>query len=181
MIKLGVNAIRLFIKSVFNRHCSISLKQRISLSTKIVISCNGIINIKKGLHTKRNVTLQSDGGYLEIGQEVFMNEGCIVVSREKITIGDNCSIGPNVMIYDHDHNYKNSMKGYLTTSISIGNNCWIGANSVILRGSKIGNNCVIGAGSIFKGILNDNSSFYQKRESIISNILEKSQGDEFGL
>ncbi len=170
MITATINVIRLFIKSMLNRQCSISLRQRLSLSTKIVISSNGIINIKKGLHTKRNVTLQSDGGYLEIGESVFLNEACIVVSREKITIGNNCSIGPNVMIYDHDHNYKNSRSGYLTGRISIANNCWIGANSIILRGSRIGNNCVITAGSIVNGVLEDNTLFYQRRESIRKSI-----------
>lgn len=177
MITAGVNVIRLFIKTIFNRQCSISLKQRLSLSTKIVISSHGVINIKKGLHTKRNVTLQSDGGYLEIGHSVFINEACMVVSREKITIGNNCSIGPNVMIYDHDHDYNNPTGGYITASISIANDCWIGANSIILRGSKIGNNCVIAAGSIVNGVLVDNTLFYQRRESIRRVISNNGAGE----
>lgn len=81
-------------------------------------------------------------------------------------------LGPNVLIYDHDHDYKAkggvfSLK-YKTTPIVIGNNVWIGANSIILRGTSIGNNCVVGAGCVLKGEYPDNSIIVQKRNTEIT-------------
>ena len=96
-----------------------------------------------------------------IGDNVSLNYGAMIVSHEMIEIGDNCQIAPNVMIYDHDHDYKdkngiNSMK-YVSKPIIIGKNVWIGANVVILKGSIIGDNCVIGAGCIVKGVFDSDS------------------------
>ena len=108
------------------------------------------------------------GASLAIGKNVFINHGCIIVSRERVVIGDDVQFGPNVMIYDHDHDYRaaggvRSMK-FRTSPIIIGNNVWIGASVVILRGTTIGDNSVIGAGCVIKGNYGDNSVVIQKRE-----------------
>ena len=83
--------------------------------------------------------------------------------RSEIKIGNDVQFSPNVLIYDHDHDYKaeggvKSMK-YIETPVSIGNNVWIGANTVILRGASIGDNAVIAAGSIVKGTVPSNCLF----------------------
>lgn len=88
----------------------------------------------------------------------------------QIVIGDDVQFSPNVMVYDHDHDYKakggvKSMK-YKTSPIFIGNNVWIGANSIILRGVRIGDNAVIGAGCIVNKDVPDNTVLVQKRISV---------------
>ena len=95
--------------------------------------------------------------------------------REAISIGDNTEFGPNVCIYDHDHDYKNGLNNelYKTSPVKIGKNCWIGAGVIILRGTVIGDNSVIAAGSIVKDVVPSNSLFYNKRENcktIIENM-----------
>ena len=71
----------------------------------------------------------------------------MIVCRKEITIGKGVTIGPNVVIYDHDHDMVN--RGNLVCkSISIGDNTWIGAGSTILKGVSIGDNSVIAAGTI---------------------------------
>lgn len=83
-------------------------------------------------------------------------------------------MGPNVLIYDHDHDFRKEeglkKLKYKTAPVDIGDNVWIGANTIILRGTKIGNNCVIGAGSVIKGCYPDNSIVVQKRNTIITEI-----------
>lgn len=116
-------------------------------------------------------------GQLNIGTNVMINHGCMIVCRERICIGNDVQFAPNVMVYDHDHDYMDmegvrSMK-YLTSPIEIGNNVWIGANSVILRGTIIGDNCVIAAGSVIKGTIPANSMVYQKKETSIKVLYEK--------
>jgi acetyltransferase-like isoleucine patch superfamily enzyme len=87
------------------------------------------------------------------------------VCRKNIYIGSGTEFGTNVLIYDHDHDYRAGLKTdkFKESPVKIGNNCWIGANSVILRGTVLGNNCVIAAGSVIRGEYPDNSVIIQKR------------------
>ena len=95
--------------------------------------------------------LQTSNGHIQLGTGVYINRNCTIVSHENITIGEHTTIGPNVCIYDHDHNYRDPELGIISTPVVIGKGVWIGAGSVILRGTKIGDNCVIAAGSVVKG------------------------------
>ena len=109
------------------------------------------------------------GATLEIGSRFGMSNGCVVTAYEHVTIGDDVMLGPNVLIYDQDHDYRApggvAAKQYKTAPVRIGNNVWIGANSVILRGTVIGENSVVGAGCVLKGEYPPNSLILQKRET----------------
>ena len=112
-----------------------------------------------------------NGGAMIIGDGVGIGSGNSIVCHEKIKIGSNTILGPNVLIYDHDHifneEYGVNKKEFKTGQISIGDNCWIGANVVILKGTTIGNRCVVGAGSVLKGEYPDDSIITQKRTTDI--------------
>lgn len=104
-----------------------------------------------------------DGGQLTIGNHCFFNINSSITCAEKITIGDNCKFGNNLVIVDHDHNYRfngiysKDNPEFISSPVIIGNNVWIGANVVILRGTEIGDDCVIAAGSIVKGTVLPNT------------------------
>ena len=84
---------------------------------------------------------------------------------DSVKIGSGCKFGNNLVIVDHDHNYKNDDgPEFISTPVVIGDNNWVGANVTILRGTKIGNGCVIGAGSVVKGDIPDGSKIIQKRK-----------------
>lgn len=109
-----------------------------------------------------------NGGILEIGENCFINCNSYITVEGKTTIKDNVLIGPNVMIFDHDHDYK-SCKGIrnsrnITGEIYIGNNVWIGAGSIILRGAYIEDDAVIAAGSIVKNRVKSGCLYVQKRK-----------------
>ncbi|WP_158232647.1 acyltransferase [Sporosarcina sp. P26b] len=151
------------------KNIEFQLEELISFSTKIRIKGKGKVILKKKVGTRRNVELAVDTmGVISIGKSCFFNNNCMVVAHEKILIGDYCSFGPNVLIYDHDHDFRayNGIKSghFKTSTIEIGNNVWVGANSIILRGSKIGDNCVIAAGSVIKGEYKSNSIVLNERE-----------------
>ena len=116
-----------------------------------------------------------DNAIIEIGENCFFNNGCIVICRKNIKIGNNCSFGPNVMIFDHDHdmNSDDYRKNFICKEIRIGSNVWIGANTIILKGTSIGDNCVIAAGSIVMGQIEDNSIYYNRREIVKKKCNEK--------
>lgn len=115
---------------------------------------------------RKNASLRVDhDGELRLGQNVFINDNCVINCAHKITIGRNTKIAPNVCINDHDHNYKAEQEGHLLTGeVHIGENVWIGANAVILRGTTIGDHAVIAAGSIVKGVVPAHTVFLNKRE-----------------
>ena len=103
---------------------------------------------------------------------MYLNRNCLVTAHKCIKIGDDCSFGPNVVMYDHDHCFDHNGKkeGFNTGEINIGNNCWIGAGVTILRGTNIGDNCVIGAGTVVKGDIPANSLVMQRRELVIKKL-----------
>ena len=89
-------------------------------------------------------------GKLTVGHG-YINAGTQIRCMERVTIGDGCAIGRNVMIMDfdaHEITYKDGSKNRITASIEIGKHVWIGAGATILKGVSIGDNAVVGAGSV---------------------------------
>lgn len=139
-----------------------------------ISSGKGGIKIGKKAHFQSNSKLSAVGsGEIIIGDGFGINRNSIIVAREKIVIGDNCSIGPNVAIYDHNHKFDKEgiqKTEYRSTPIIIGNNVWIGANVVILRGTIIGEGAVIGAGSVISGNIPSHVIVTANRDFVIHEI-----------
>ncbi|MGG1399965.1 acyltransferase [Bacillus salipaludis] len=125
------------------------------------------INIGKFVFIRKNASIRIDfEGVLNIGNNVFINDNCNINCVNRITIGKNTKIAPNVCINDHDHNYKKNTSDHLIRGeVVIGENVWIGSNVVILRNTYIGDNAVVAAGSVVKGTVPSNTIFLNKRET----------------
>ena len=130
-----------------------------------------VLRIGRGFRARQNVELNVRGNaQVSVGDEVFMNSGCIITAREKISIGDHTIFGPNVIVYDHDHRIEDGHvleNDFVTEAVTIGHHVWIGAGSIILKGSCIEDHCVIAAGSIVKGKVPSGSILVQKREKTL--------------
>ena len=127
----------------------------------------GFLHIGNGFKMRSRCHLRVRGeGFLYIGDNVSLNYGDMIVCHNKIIIGNDVQFGPNVLVYDHDHDFRTEggvkTSKFITSPVYIGNNVWIGANVVILRGSVIGDNCVVGAGTVVKGTYSDNSLIMNK-------------------
>lgn len=105
-------------------------------------------------------------GRLEIGNRVIYAIGGCITCMGHIKIGDYCRFGNNVVIVDHDHNFKNQGEEFLIGEITIGDRVWIGANCTILKDVHIGDDCVIAAGSVIKKDVPPHTICYQKRETL---------------
>ena len=156
-ISLYVRSVLTFLRIVITKIFNIkgfhsAFIQDFSITTKISVTERGKILLKKHIHTKRNVILCAEGGTLEIGEGCFFNNGCMAVAKERITIGNRAAFGPNVLIYDHDHDISSAESihdsGYKTSPVVIGDDVWIGANVTILKGVTVGRGAVIAAGAV---------------------------------
>ena len=91
------------------------------------------------------------GKQISIGKRFFANFNFTVLDEARVTIGDDCFIGPNVSIYTACHSTdpveRNSRQEW-AKPVTIGNNVWIGGSVTILPGVEIGDNVSIGAGSV---------------------------------
>lgn len=91
------------------------------------------------------------GKQISIGKRFFANFNFIVLDEARVTIGDDCFLGPNVSIYTACHSTdpteRNSRQEW-AKPVVIGNNVWIGGSVTILPGVTIGDNVTIGAGSV---------------------------------
>lgn len=145
-------------------------------TTRISCASGAALTVGKGFRSRYNVEINvRDKAALEIGKNVFLNSGCIITARERIEIGDNTIFGPNVVIYDHDHEIRDGKvmdNIFATEPVAIGANVWIGAGSVILKGARIGDNCVIAAGSVVKGTVESGHIMVQKRKAEFKAISE---------
>lgn len=91
------------------------------------------------------------GKNITIGNDVYINFGCVILDCGQVTIGDNTLIGPNVGIYNANHVLDAEERvagGLIPGQVHIGNRVWIGGNTIVLPNVTIGDDTVIGAGSI---------------------------------
>ena len=112
------------------------------------------IPYKNGANVKVWNGVQIDSpAKLTIGKNVSINRNCILHAGGSIEIGNDVLIGPNVVIYSQNHNFKEQnilirKQGYTVKKVSIGNNVWLASNTMVLPGVSICSNVVIGAQSL---------------------------------
>ncbi len=87
------------------------------------------------------------GGVISIGNDIFINAGTRIYAAKNVSIGNNCLIGPEVLVSDTDFHGRGQGSPE-AREVVLGDNVWIGARVIILKGVKIGEGCIIGAGSV---------------------------------
>ena len=109
------------------------------------------------------------GNNIYFGNNYEVNMNCTFLDDNKIVIGNNALIAPNVQIYTafHPTNAARRFGGpkedgsfefckTQTLPVVIGDNVWIGGGAIIMPGVTIGNHVVIGAGSVVTKDIPDN-------------------------
>ena len=113
------------------------------------------------------------GKQISIGRRFFANFNFTVLDEARVTIGDDCFIGPNVSIYTACHSTdpveRNSRQEWAKPVI-IGHSVWIGGSVDILPGVTIGDNVTIGAGSVIVGDIPSNTVAVGNPCKVIKNI-----------
>lgn len=88
---------------------------------------------------------------VRVGRNSLINRDCTIDVRSGLTIGDNVSISPEVMILGgtHDVNdpqFSDSEVG--SVPVAIEDHVWIGSRAIILPGVTVGRGAVVAAGSV---------------------------------
>ena len=182
MITKSISIIRSFLNIIFLK---LKYGSKIKFSSKIFLSniescyginiINGSIKLGDKISIRKNARLGVSNGTIEIGDKCFINNNTAIVSMGKISIGNNCTFGPNVCIYDHDHDYNHNgliPNKYTVDNVTIGNNVWLGAGVIILKGTEIGDNSIVAAGTIVKGKYSPNSLIYNEKTIKVKSIKE---------
>ena len=91
------------------------------------------------------------GRDVKIEQGTFINYRCFFDNCGAIEIGDNCSIGMEVMFCTSHHEIGKREKRAgkeVGLPIKLGQGCWIGTRVIILPGVTIGDGCIVAAGAV---------------------------------
>lgn len=166
------NRLRLSILKLINPKAQISIEGStlISNDADIEVGKNSDLQIGRGLRVRKNAILAvRENAKLLIGRNIFINRNTIIMARKSIIIEEGVTIGPNVCIYDHDHDLQNR-GGYSCKDILIKKNVWIGSNVTILKGVSIGEDSVIASGCIVTKDVPAHSILIQKRNSIYKSL-----------
>jgi len=93
--------------------------------------------------------------HVYIGKNVSINRFVTIDASDggEISIGDNCMIGPYVLIRAADHRFNDIeqpiiRQGHESGEIIIEDNCWIAGHVTITRDVTIGSGSIIGANSV---------------------------------
>lgn len=100
-------------------------------------------------------------GRLVIGNDTWISPRVVIYTHvdAPVIIGRNCDIGPEVKFVTGTHEIGSVSRRAgvgIANSITVGDGCWIGASVTLLGGANIGDGVVIAAGSVVKGTIPSN-------------------------
>ena len=87
-------------------------------------------------------------GKIEIGNQVFINNGCIFECRQNIKIGNYVKIGYRCLFIDTQSHSIDGLTPPHNSPIIIEDNVWIASNVTVLTGVTIGKNSVVATNSL---------------------------------
>ena len=133
----------------------ISIASGVFLESGVVLRATdgGCITLGRNVSIGRFARIIARGGNIEIGDDVLVSEGCVIVALAGIKIGAETQIAEYVTIRDQDHNLTPRpirTSGFASAPITIGRDVWLGAKVSVLRGTTIGDGAVIGAHAVVR-------------------------------
>ena len=107
LIRIIITFFRFCIYKLINgRRFNCDWIQLVALNTEFKINRGGGMTITGKNMIEKSTLLQADGGQIKLNQN-YINRNCTIVAHQCIEIGYGTTIGPNVCIYDHDHDKSN--------------------------------------------------------------------------
>ncbi|WP_293302834.1 acyltransferase [Pedobacter sp. UBA4863] len=154
---LGGNGLRKFAYKKIFLHSNFVIPENVTFGNMKKVKVGNFFRVCPGVRI-----VSENEGIIDIGENFFANyNSCIYADSNSIVIGNDCLVGPDVLIINTNHGVKSGElirnQPNISKDITIGNDVWIGAKSVILAGVTIGNGAVIAAGSVVNKDIKENS------------------------
>ena len=132
---------------------NINLSSSVKLSSGVRLRATdgGTIILRSGVHVSRGVTIVAQGGFIELGDNVFVGEWSTITAKERVVIGADTLIAERVTVRDQDHDIYGggdtplAKAGFQVSPVLIGSNVWLAAGAVVLKGVHIGDRAVVAA------------------------------------
>lgn len=166
-LKWGASALRVAkVRVVTGNRLKIASGKPLYLGkgARVILGEGASLSIGAGLYLSPECFVQvNKGATLVLEDGVYMNEGCRVTVVESVRIGADTLLGPNVQIYDHDHEFDRRggvSSKLLHAPVSIGHRCWLCANTVVTRGCTIACCSLVSANSVVTRDLNEAGALY---------------------
>lgn len=143
----------LLLSKIYKTKLAVGFGVKVGKHFDLVIQANGRVDLKENVTFRDFARVYAIDGTITIGSNSFFNNNVTLDAHEEIEIGENCLFGPNVSVFDNNHNYQEVgipiiRQGFNYGKVRICNNVWIGANSVVTAGVTIGDNVIVGANSV---------------------------------
>nr|WP_321486345.1 WcaF family extracellular polysaccharide biosynthesis acetyltransferase [uncultured Draconibacterium sp.] len=103
--------------------------------------------IGKGLVIKPSVRIKFPWK-LEIGDHVWLGEGCWIDNLDHVRIGNNVCISQGALVLTGNHDYTVSSFDYRNAPIVLEDGVWIGAKSVVCPGVTCKTHSILTVGSV---------------------------------
>ena len=119
-------------------------EQRSSLFKELFAKTGNNITVNKPFHCDY-------GSNIYVGENFYANFNLTILDVNKVIIGDDVMMGPNVSIYTAGHPVDPEVRKTgleFGLEVKIGNNVWVGGNVVINPGLTIGDNTIIASGAV---------------------------------
>ena len=135
--------------SIFGKKLPVSRKTRFAKKIRgyfakhILEKMGTNVNVEKNAYFSPSVSIGDNSG-IGVNCELY----------GKVVIGNNVLMGPEVVFYTSNHEFKDPTKPIIEQgsteerTIIVEDDCWIGRRCIILPGVKISKGTVVGAGSI---------------------------------
>lgn len=129
----------------------------VHFSDYVEIEKNWIIAVYPEYAGVRNPVTEDSTKGVWIGSKCSFNRSLTIYCADKISIGNNCLFGSNVLISDNDHginpisNQVYRFQPLTSKPVEIGDDCWIAEDVKILKGAIIGEKTIVAANSVVKG------------------------------
>ena len=107
-----------------------------------------ISGIKIGKNSSIKLNTYISRGKITIGQNTSIGRNSFLDGRGELNIGNNVSISPDVQLITASHDINTHDFRYITKPIIIEDFVWIGTRAIILPGVTIKKGSVVSAGSI---------------------------------
>lgn len=101
----------------------------------------------RGAQTRALIETAPDG-IIQIGDEVFINQGSCIFSALRVQIGNRVDIGDDVRIYDTAFHPVRPGEPTKVAEIVIEDDVWLASGCAILAGVTVGRGSVVSAGAI---------------------------------